>query len=73
MYAVKAARQAGTRTLELSKGATCNWADIMKDGKFVLPTSVERGPSSAGFKIALIKRYVRRSERAPERGKRTRR
>ena len=33
------ARQAGTRALELSKGVTCNWADIMKDGKFVLPTA----------------------------------
>ena len=25
--------------MELSEGATCSWADIMKDGKFVLPTT----------------------------------
>ena len=39
LYAVEAARQAGTRALELSGGKTCSWADIMKDGKFVLPTT----------------------------------
>ena len=39
LYAIEAARQAGTRALELSKGTTCNWVDIMKDGKFVLQTT----------------------------------
>merc|ERR1712115_564624 len=39
LYAIEAARQAGTRALELSGGKTCSWADIMKDGKFALPTT----------------------------------
>ena len=39
LYAVEAARQAGTRTLELSEGATNKWSDIMKDGRFCLRTT----------------------------------
>ena len=39
LYAIEVARQAGTRALELSGGKTCSWADIMKDGKFALPTT----------------------------------
>ena len=39
LYAVEAARQAGTRALELSEGATNKWSDIMKDGRFCLPTT----------------------------------
>ena len=39
LYAVEAARQAGTRVLELSEGATNKWSDIMKDGRFCLPTT----------------------------------
>ena len=37
LHAVEVARQAGTRALELSEGATNKWSDIMNDGKFNLP------------------------------------
>ena len=33
-------QKAGTRVLELTEGATCSWADILKYGKFEhLPTT----------------------------------
>ena len=44
LLAVDAAREAGERALDLSKGATSSWKSILKDGRFVkiaklLPTS----------------------------------
>ena len=40
IHAVEAARQAGTRVLELTEGATCSWADILQNRKFEhLPTT----------------------------------
>ena len=34
IHAVEAARQASTRAMELSEGATNNWNDIIKDKKY---------------------------------------
>ena len=40
LHAIEAARQAGTRALELTEGATNDWNNIIRDGKFShLPTT----------------------------------
>ena len=40
LHAIEAARQAGTRAMELTEGATNNWDDIIRDDNFAhLPTT----------------------------------
>ena len=40
LHAIEAARQTGTQALELTEGATNDWNDIIKDGRFThLPTT----------------------------------
>ena len=46
IHAVEAARQAGTRALELTEGTTYSWADILKNKKFKnLPTTTPNNPT----------------------------
>ena len=50
LHAIEAAQQAGTRALELTEGATNNWNDIIRDGKFshlptTTPITTEEGAS----------------------------
>ena len=55
LYAIIAARQAGVRALELSKGKTASWEAIMKDKRFrYLPsqmTKLESGKAETGLSI----------------------